>query len=793
MLNLNTKIALANTDPTFSRTMNGAPLPADDHLYSRLGNDYKVYLSMRRDCHIRSQLQKRRQAILGRDVVIETPDEEQTETEILGVTKVKKLLSRMRFESLCSNLLETGQLIGFAVAQIDWRLVDDLVVPFSKPVPQERFVFAAHDPDAKGVPSVGGGELDPNAEIVMVGDYELRLLTLANPFNGERCPKGRFVVYTFDGDGSPNGLGLGYSLYPWYLIKKESMKAWLLHSDRLGSPPVIGNHPAEINEKKEEYRDVIRKFEDFLKSISPNGWARLPDGFDAKLLDSIGTAGPETHKQLISTANEEISRVILGEVAFSDKSFGSQAANTSQVADREAGLIDADVNLLDEQLDAQLWSKARELNYKNVEITVRRETIADSRKQLRETQKKEALTATAARDDILINSLNLEPEPEYIKRTYGNGWRLKGVALTPQAIAPATPTADFANLNRDALGRFAHGTSGAIRKAVTRDALIDTGIAVAGTIGGKIGEHLGGGEIGALAGDLIGSLAARQAVKVTQAALAAKDKLSRDDAYQRAGRFEKMKRLSKATISEFGSASFQHHMGNELTGDISGWAIGNGSAMLLKHVPGIGGIPFVGAGVAMATVPRVTAIRQKVSTATAISYGEGNMPEFSSYEEIRNEITTIRASLQKAIAPAFEATHEGTLSEIGEFDVDGADMIGIAATSLGSFGFRLTPQECFFQQIAIANNYAADGLVNEGSAVSWPSGDSRNTGRVIKVYPRAINVSLNGVEYARSGSQEDPAILIESNGGGQLLKLFSEVEPVTGIYAETLKGLLGMG
>ncbi|MGA7936877.1 MAG: DUF935 family protein [Kovacikia sp.] len=439
MLDIKTKIEIARTDPYFVYQFQGGPVPEDEHLFQRLGRDYGEYQKMRRDSHIRSVLQKRRQAILGRNVLVEAASKKYADRK--AAETVEAILQKLRYEFLCSSLLGTGQLIGYSVVRVDYNSDGTLILPTTQFVPQNRFIFAYPEPDDDTVPTATGEVLDPKTEIILVSGYELRLITKQNPIKGERCPKGRFIVYTFDSEQSPWGLGLGYSIYPWWTLKREAMKAWLLQSDRLGSPPVIGTHPPELDEENDpEAADILAAFERFLKSISPNGWAKLPTGFEAKLLsDAIAAAGPDTQERLVNMADAQISKVVLGEVSYSDKSSGSYAASAAQVEDRDANLTDADCNLLDEQLAECLWLPLIELNYPgSTPPTVRRETISDQRKLEREQQEEAAKTARANRDNILINQLQLEPTDEYIKETYGVEWSLKKQepAQPPIQIAP---------------------------------------------------------------------------------------------------------------------------------------------------------------------------------------------------------------------------------------------------------------------------------------------------------------------------------------------------------------------
>ena len=406
---------------------------------------------MRRDPRIRSLLNKRRQAILGRQVIVEAGTPRLKDK--LGVERANEILKRLKYESLCSALLNTGQLIGFSVLQLDWKNIDGYIIPKWKFVPQRRFVFAL--PTDKEIPTVTDEPLDPLTEIVLIQGYELRLLTRRSPFYGERCPKNRFLVYAFDADGSPFGLGLGYSLYPWSIVKRESTKSWLMHSDRIGSPPLIGTHPPDYRESNPQQAPTLKSFENFLRSVSPNGWAKFPQGFEAKVLDALGAAGADVHQSLISVCDSQMSVAVLGEVQYSDKLTGGYAANVSQVDDREASLTDADVNLLDEQLDEQLWMPIADLNYPTVNRPiVRRETIADARQQALETEKQASLATQANRDAVLINQLQLEPSDEYLQETYGKEWQR--VQQQPPAAPPQLQPADLAFVNNQEPQDFAN-------------------------------------------------------------------------------------------------------------------------------------------------------------------------------------------------------------------------------------------------------------------------------------------------------------------------------------------------
>jgi hypothetical protein len=153
---------------------------------------------------------------------------------------------------------------------------------------------------------------------------------------------------------------------------------------------------------------------------------------------------------------------------------------------------------------------------------------------------------------------------------------------------------------RNRLGQFARKNA--------PDLIVNTGGTVGSIIGGKLG-----GAVGAYAGDLIGGLVTRQVVNVSTSALSARQKLKANEVYQKAKRLQKLKMLGAATKSELKNRTEQ--LGDDITGDVTGWAIGNTAANVVTNTLGRS-IPLSGAGVAMATVPKLVKLRRKIANST---------------------------------------------------------------------------------------------------------------------------------------------------------------------------------
>lgn len=146
---------------------------------------------------------------------------------------------------------------------------------------------------------------------------------------------------------------------------------------------------------------------------------------------------------------------------------------------------------------------------------------------------------------------------------------------------------------------------------ISRAQIEDAGVNTAGLIGSIVGGHFAG-PMGALGGDLMGALAARQALTVGKAGTQAFGALKDDPTFQAARAMEKFARLVEEVNKNLQSEAVQKQLGNDLTGDIAGWGIGNASAAVGNMIPGLGGIPFKGAAVAMATVPHLVKMRERI-------------------------------------------------------------------------------------------------------------------------------------------------------------------------------------
>ena len=164
------------------------------------------------------------------------------------------------------------------------------------------------------------------------------------------------------------------------------------------------------------------------------------------------------------------------------------------------------------------------------------------------------------------------------------------------------------------------GLPGVAAEIVTQPLTKDLLVNAAGVAGSQLGAHLGVAP--ELAGDLVGALLARQGVHAGTTAIAAQQQLVGTAEFESADLFGKLNQVLKKTIELLQSQQVQTGLGKELTGDLLGWGIGNGSAIGLNALGQIhpalsvaAAVPMKGAAVAAAVVPRVQGMIERQAAA----------------------------------------------------------------------------------------------------------------------------------------------------------------------------------
>ena len=66
----------------------------------------------------------------------------------------------------------------------------------------------------------------------------------------------------------------------------------------------------------------------------------------------------------------------------------------------------------------------------------------------------------------------------------------------------------------------------------------------------------------------------------------------------------------------------------------------------------------------------------------------------------------------------------------------------------------------------------------KGQRVSWNWGGGTGHGKVLERFDRHVERTIEGAKVSRNGDESNPAYLIDSDNGAQVLKLGSELSAV---------------
>ena len=106
--------------------------------------------------------------------------------------------------------------------------------------------------------------------------------------------------------------GLLNKCIPLILWKKDALGAWSLRSTIFGMPFRIGKTDTRDPESRNRMISMMQ-------TMGTAGWAVVDEEDEIQLVESGGTSGHDIYKDLISEANSEISKLILGQTGTTDE------------------------------------------------------------------------------------------------------------------------------------------------------------------------------------------------------------------------------------------------------------------------------------------------------------------------------------------------------------------------------------------------------------------------------------------------------------------------------------------
>lgn len=251
-----------------------------------------------KDTHLFSELQKRKQAVLGLDYTIVPYSDDPADVRAAELVE-----QAMEFEGLEDSLLDILDAIGkgFSVSEIMWEIKDGLALPARvERVPPKRITF---------------GESDPN---------EFRLLTDQEPVRGIPLIENKFIIHRYKArSGHPSRAGIVRVCAWMYLFKNYSLKDWLTFAEVYGMPLRLGKYDASTSpEDKEALMQAIIQ-------LGSDAAGIISKSTEIEFVQAVkgGSASDNIFLGLAEFCNKEMSKAILGQTLTADVgSAGSYAA-----------------------------------------------------------------------------------------------------------------------------------------------------------------------------------------------------------------------------------------------------------------------------------------------------------------------------------------------------------------------------------------------------------------------------------------------------------------------------------
>jgi phage gp29-like protein len=283
-------------------------LPNPDPILRRTGRAVQVYRELMVDTMVKSGARRRRAAVVS----MESGFDRETRAPRRVVTNLESIFADLPLRRLVRNLVD-GALYGYAVAEVIWGRVGNLVVPVDVVAkPQEWFGFnAENDLVLREMASLNGTPV-PQRKFILVGNET----SYINPY-GEADLASCFWPVAF---------------------RKGGIKFWVTFAEKYGMPWAVGKQPRSASQKETD--DLADK----LESMVRDAVAVIPNDASIELHTANTTASADMYEQLLMYCSREINIALLGNNQSTE--MQSNKASATAAAGVEDELRDADAEMV---------------------------------------------------------------------------------------------------------------------------------------------------------------------------------------------------------------------------------------------------------------------------------------------------------------------------------------------------------------------------------------------------------------------------------------------------------------
>ncbi|WP_019500844.1 DUF935 family protein [Pseudanabaena sp. PCC 6802] len=387
--------------------LNPGLLPSQDEILNiKGGGDLKYYEEIKRDDQVYACMQSRISAVKSCEIEVVAGGESSEDLKAADWVR-DELLPSIDFDRITEEML-WGTFYGFSFGELMLRADGS---------------YWTLDP------LKGGIRVRNRSRFGFNQDFEPRLITFENAFDGEELHWSRRWHFCTGADNSdePHGLGLAHWLALPVAIKRGDLQHWLTYLERFAQPTPgvelpVGAGPEE-KAKGMKLAQSIRAGAAFTKT----------QGYLIELVEA-SRSGTADYAALYDKCNEAISKIILSQTMTTDSGSSlSQAQVHQDVGDR---VVKGDADLICGSFNTEVLAKRLCFwNFPN----------AKPPQVWRKTEEEEDVASIAATDKLLFD-MGFRRSLESVREIYGEDFeeipKPEPPAPNPTTLSDLPPNAD---------------------------------------------------------------------------------------------------------------------------------------------------------------------------------------------------------------------------------------------------------------------------------------------------------------------------------------------------------------
>lgn len=332
-----TSVASGLTPETLAGILRQAD-EGDGRAYLRLAMEME-----QREAHYRSVLGTRKRAVTRLPITVEAASDDAPDQALAD--EIRALLRAPGLRGMLGHALD-GLGKGYAAIELRW---DTSRSPW---VPRDRT-------DPKTGERIRGYQwVDPRwFRYDKQTGRSLRLLDDSAPIEGLPLPLYRYLVHEPElMSGLPLGAGLARVACVAYMAKSYTLKDWLAFAEVYGMPLRVGKWGPGASE------DDIATLVSAVANLGTDAAAAIPESMTIEFVEAAKSSSSEVFATLATWADQQLSKLVLGQTASADGTPGALGANKAQDEVRD-DIRDADAEELSDTLNRDLVGAYLALNH----------------------------------------------------------------------------------------------------------------------------------------------------------------------------------------------------------------------------------------------------------------------------------------------------------------------------------------------------------------------------------------------------------------------------------------------